>query len=436
MIILKRIKNIFYITSLVVLVMPVLAHATIDDPFNNSFRKARKKEINEKVRTFCSAGAYNEERCEKYCIDLRDWFYWNEKWYDFWSPWELKGGWFHDSGAVFLCDHPNKKIGSSGQATRVKKPKISQKKIIKNDDGTTTEIIKKKIEGDMAEVSTIFDKEHKKLHEIVSTETKNGEDIVTRKKVKTNFNESTKFKEEITEEVFETEILTKSTTMQKGEESVIKTEKSFDSNIVTELIIQEGQSEDNLQKVEHKLFNQALIATEELQNKHIQIVYNTEQPKDIQDVFFDKLNQELVINKNREKKILLKEGINILHSGDKEVGFNQNISINVKSGEIFVKVGDDDLIKWAMMPDQLSEKILKEGDLDRINNMQIISDNNSVKYIVQGVKRKKIFKLYPVEIQQNKIYNLDNGDLIKTQMDRKNSFLDRISFTIIERIFY
>ncbi len=361
----------------------------------NNSGSFKSNEYREKIQTFCASGMNNSKKCNKYCRRLAD------------------------------IGETHKECGSTPAEKIISKTR--NKKIIANEDGTKTEVSIKSennketivritrngsIETEKEIIEDIKKEDGEK--ELVTTEVTESREEIT----KLFFNKNDK---KIKEEV---EIIV----TQKGEESVVKTEKGFDNNIVTELIIQEGQSEDKLQKVEHKLFNQALIATEELQNKHIQIVYNTEQPKDIQDVFFDKLNQELVINKNGGKKISLKGEGNILYSGGKEIGFNQGISINVKSGEIFVKVGDDDLIKWAMMPDQLSEKILKEGDLDRINNMQIISDNNSVKYIVQGVKRKKIFKLYPVEIQQNKIYNLDNGDLIKTQMDRKNLFLDKISF--------
>jgi hypothetical protein len=417
-------KNNFYIVGLVVLFVPMLVFADAND----FFEKANKKEINEKVYTFCSAGSYNEERCEKYCIDLRDWFYWNEKWYDFWNPWELEGGWFHDSNVVYLCDHPNQALDGKDVALSTK-PKI-QKKIIKNDDGTTTEIIKKTIDDVPADVETTFSSENKKLYEEVKTEIKNDDGTITQKTVKTNFGDEVVFKEEITEETFREGSFVNNVLLQKNDDNIIKTQKFFNESVLKEFIVQQGVDEDNLKDVVHKLYNFGLLENEYLKTHNVQISYDEQSGENVENAYFDVLKHLFVLEQqdSQQNKIITidEDDSNSIYENNIKMDISLPIEMNINNKQLFLIDDSGAKKQWNIMPSEIYAKSLNE-DLDNITGMKLINEDG-IKYVIKGTKNKKLLGFYPIDIEQYKVYSIDTGQLLNTKMTQNNIWIDKISF--------
>jgi hypothetical protein len=458
----KNLKRKFVVIGICFLSSTLFVYAS---GANDFFVKSTKKEINEKIRTFCSSGAYIEERCEKYCIELRDWFYWNDKWHKFWHPWELEGGWFYDAGATALCDAPNSSLNKMQVTTlpKVVVPKI-QKKIIKNDDGTITEIVKKKINGQNAEIHTKFNEKKQKISESILTQTKNKEGEVVKNSATSYFGDEQEFRKKVIDDTYKDDVLIQSIEIKEGNQKTIQVtskyqdgkinrketlttfknqEKSINSNeeiemqilqfnnngsIIEKIVKNKNVEDSDFGVVKHVIYNSGLKKYEDkLQNGEIlQFLIDDEKIEEAR-VYYDKINQEILIY---EENILESEFVDtkdyerfkikvlgdkfLISSFDVEASVESSLIIENKSGSIFINTGieNEDMIEIKVLPNVIAEKAKRQ--LSKVENIEIV-DKEGFKYKVFGKVDKKILKFFTMTLDSASYYDLSSGDLINQE---------------------
>jgi hypothetical protein len=309
------------------------------------------------------------------------------------------------------------------------KPKI-QKKIIKNDDGTTTEIIKKTIDGVSADVETTFSSENKKLYEEVKTEIKNDDGTTTQKTVKTNFGDEVVFKEEITEETFREGSFVNNVLLQKNDDNIIKTQKFFNESVLKEFIVQQGVDEDNLKDVVHKLYNFGLLENEYLKTHNVQISYDEQSGENVENAYFDVLKHLFVLEQqdSQQNKIITidEDDSNSIYENNIKMDISLPIEMNINNKQLFLIDDSGAKKQWNIMPSEIYAKSLNE-DLDNITGMKLINEDG-IKYVIKGTKNKKLLGFYPIDIEQYKVYSIDTGQLLNTKMTQNNIWIDKISF--------
>jgi hypothetical protein len=417
---------------------------------SDDFAETMTQETIGKVVTFCTPSVYNAERCAKYCKRLSNEY-----------------GMSHA-----LCDNPGKAVVEKKKKKII--PKI-KKEIIKNDNGTTTEIMKKKNKGNDVEIRTTFSIDKNKLFEETITKgTIIGEDgirLKTEQSEKFIFNEDgakisfVKFEKKFENDKLRKSIEEKKDFEDENKEIQITTllfnddEKLLEKKIE---IIQENEDDDT-QKIEinqvkneskneviknksqiifHQVFNEKLndyiLKTESSK----ELSYTTNNKDEIRAVY-DLLEEVVIIY---DENILesasdgkLKDGLDKLKisltNENKElilkqkdaigVNIDANLIIDSSTGQIFVdEIKEENKINNLI--DTINQDIQDKDILSDISYVRLFNENGA-RYEIIGVKKEKVFKIFSLEIKKKIIVNAQNGNINSVE-NLNNKYLDKISW--------
>ncbi|MFC1645451.1 hypothetical protein ACFL08_05490 [Patescibacteria group bacterium] len=369
------------------------------------------KEIRDKVVTFCSSGVNDKERCDKYCSDLKE------------------TGRVHE-----LCGTASKTV--------VSEPVLS-KNVIKNNDGTVTEVEKKNEAGLDIEVKINFDENNKKISK-VSVWEEMSEDGMSSDVVEIiMFNGSgNEISRERTEDSYGSDGLLTRTTVKGDLQNILREIVKIDTDgKLTEILVDQKNADsdsDEFGLISHHIFNQKLneyLFVDENGNNMISYVFDQENVKNTR-VFYDVLASRInIVNDDITEDTLRRDQISmtiekgedglVVKSSGVESYTTADLIVDSNSGKVFIDEALNDR-EIVISPDQIYNNARDNGDVEIVEKIEILN-GESAKYLVSGFKFKKVFGLFLVEINKEVAYDAKDGNFIEVKMTFVDKILDKIS---------
>lgn len=102
------------------------------------------------------------------------------------------------------------------------------------------------------------------------------------------------------------------------------------------------------------------------------------------------------------------------------------VTISEDSGNLVIETaGGEQEVK--VKPEVVSQQSQLKG-LDQINEITLIEEDGTLKYVVSGVKKEKFLAIFEVFLPTTFVYNAQTGELEKTNQERGIKIADFFSF--------
>ena len=127
----------------------------------------------------------------------------------------------------------------------------------------------------------------------------------------------------------------------------------------------------------------------------------------------------LVIRQKDDSFQITRGGINAL--------VNFPITVDDETGEVFVETPNGNVALKAM-PDTILEKALLSDETESIDSLELVGDEDQLRYRLTGTKTENLLGIFQVEIPTQLIYDAETEDFLSSEQSTLTRILDLFSF--------